>query len=295
MKIINKVKLQEKFIRYDLTIEDTHTFLCSDVVVHNSSAHVSFKDGKLSFFAGGEKHDKFVSIFDQEKLLADFKSCTTLHQLDIVVYGEVYGGKMQGMSASYGKETKFIAFDVKMNDTWLDVEAADRFVQKLGLEFVPYQLITTDVTSLEVARDAMSLVAVRRGMGNDKIMEGVVLRPTIEAKDGRGNRIIAKFKRPEFRERKTVVSLNDPEKQAKLASAKAVAEEFATPMRLTHVLDKLAVDGVRPGIEQMPVILKAMYEDIKIECGDEFDDSREVAKAIGSKTADMVKKIKLNE
>ncbi len=33
---------------------------------------------------------------------------------EVTIYGEGFGGKMQGMSDTYGKELRFVAFDVKI-------------------------------------------------------------------------------------------------------------------------------------------------------------------------------------
>ena len=109
--------------------------------IHGTSAHVAWKDGKIRFFSGGEKHDKFVSLFNEEELITKFQD--TGHY-EIIVYGEAYGGRMQRMAATYGKENKFVAFEVfiKANEhldgAWLDVERAHKFVEYLDLEFVHY-------------------------------------------------------------------------------------------------------------------------------------------------------------
>jgi len=40
--------------------------------IHGTSAHVSWKNGKLSFFSGGVEYLEFVNLFDQEKLTDKF-------------------------------------------------------------------------------------------------------------------------------------------------------------------------------------------------------------------------------
>lgn len=256
--------------------------------VHGTSAHISyFSKTGLHFHSGGEKHDKFVSIFDKDMLLAKFQE---LELTNVTVFGEAYGGKMQGMSRTYGKENKFIAFDVRIDDVWLDVEKAAKFVNKLGLQFVPYQLISTDITALEVARDAYSQVAFMNGMGNDKIMEGIVLRPPFEVTLNNGQRLIAKFKRKEFQERVNEPNVQDPEKLKILEEANKIADEWVTNMRLTHVLDKLSPNGAVLTMNDMPKVLDAMYEDIAIEAKGEIVETKELRKKIGHKTAEMFKK-----
>lgn len=251
--------------------------------IHGTSAHVSWNNGELRFFSGGEKYENFVKLFDAEKLAAIF---TDLGHAQLTVYGEAYGGKQQGMSKTYGTALKFVAFDVKHGDKWLDVESADGVCNTLGLEFVHYKRVPTDIESLDAERDKPSTQAIRNGITEPCISEGVVLRPIYEFTDHRGNRIIAKHKRPEFRERKSIPNV-DPAKRELMDKADSIAEEFVTDMRLTHVLDKM---GNPLEFEAIGAVNKAMYEDILREEGNEFIDSPAVRKAIGAATVKLYKK-----
>ena len=57
-------------------------------------------------------------MFDENFLKEKFKEIG----IDkIIVYGEAYGGKQQGMRATYGDKLKFIVFDVKIYDRFLSV------------------------------------------------------------------------------------------------------------------------------------------------------------------------------
>ena len=255
--------------------------------VHGTSAHIRFKgtveasgavvDGTLSFFSGGASHERFVELFDVPALTAAF---VALGHPAVTVYGEAYGGKEQGMSATYGKSLAFIAFDVDIDGRWLDVPKAVDVVAKLGLEFVPFEEGPTDIAWLDAQRDAPSAVAVRRGIVEPKAREGVVLRPIFEVTLNNGNRVIAKHKGDQFRETKSP-RVVDPEKAAVLSEAGAVAEEWVTEMRLTHVLDKIAANGP----EDIPKVIAAMVEDVMREGVGEIVDSREVRKAIGAAAA----------
>lgn len=253
--------------------------------VHGSSAHISFNDKKLGFFSGGESHERFVSIFNQDFLLSKIKELFPFEDAKCVVFGEVYGAKCQGMRETYGNDLKFIAFDVKIGEKWLNVPDAFDIVSKLELEFVPYKKINTDLTQIDNEKDADSEVAIRRGMGAGKKREGVVLRPLVEFTLNNGERVIAKHRRDEFRETKSPRPVLDPGVQKVLDDAIAVAEEFATPMRLQHVLSKIP----NHSISDMPLIINKMIEDINLEEKDEFVPSKEVNKQISSKTAKMYK------
>ena len=251
--------------------------------VHGTSAHVRWKEGEISFFSGGSKHESFVALFDKDVLRAGFEA---IGQDLVVVYGEAYGGKCQGMSGTYGKALCFTAFEVAIGDSWLVVPAAEAIVvERLGLEFMPYARIPTTLDAINAERDADSVIAARRGMGSGHMREGVVLRPLVELKKSNGSRIVSKHKRDEFRETKTPREV-DPEKMKVLADAQAIADEWVTDMRLAHVLDSLGGDI---GMERTGDVLRAMVEDITRESEGEAEIGKDARKAISRKTAAMFK------
>jgi len=206
-------------------------------------------------------------------------------EIDVTVFGEAFGGKCQGMSSTYGKELKFVVFDVKIDKNWLDVPNAEDVAKKLGLEFVDYVKIKTDLDFINAERDKDSTQAIRNGCGEGKMREGVVLRPLIEVTKNNGSRVIAKHKREEFSETKTRREVN-PEQLKILEDAKAIAEEWVTAQRLGHVLDKL---GNPTEMEKTGEVIKAMIEDILREAKGEIKESKEALQAIGKKTALMYK------
>ncbi len=252
--------------------------------VHGTSTHIRYDEQNgLKFFSGGEKHEKFINIFNQEELLSKFKEKYTNNP--IIVFGEGYGGKCQGMSSTYGPNLKFIAFDVKIGDFWLDVEKAFEFVKFLGLEFVPFKKINTTIEEIDKERDADSLVAINNGMGIGKIREGVVLRPLIELTLNNGSRVICKHKRDEFRETKSPRPIVNPEELQKLNDAQKTADEWVTQNRLLHVLDKIPDHSM----EKMSEILVAMQEDVLREGDKEIVFNIAAKKAINKNTALLYK------
>lgn len=254
--------------------------------VHGTSAHVSWQSDRIEpllFFSGGESHDQFVGLFDRAPLADAFRA---VGHAQVVVFGEAYGGKQQGMSATYGKDLHFIAFDVKVGEAWLSVPDAEQVATALGIEFVPWAKVSTDLAALDAERDRDSIVAERRGVGPGKKREGVVLRPPFEVRLNNGDRLIAKHKRPDFSERATPPKVDDPAKLVVLAAAQAIADEWVTPMRLTHVLDKLpdATD-----MRAVPQVIAAMVADVYREGSGEIVESREATAAIGKRTAALFK------
>lgn len=249
--------------------------------IHGTSAHIRWKGNALHFFSGGAGREQFEALFDAGILTATFAA---MEHSDITVYGEAYGGKQQGQSRRYGPVLRFVVFDVKIGDLWLAVPEAAKVVQHLGLEFVHYRLVDTDLPALDAERDAPSEQARRNGVGDDRPREGIVLRPLIEVRLNNGARVIAKYKRDDERETTRPRKVVDPAAQVVLIQAEEIVEEWVTPMRLDHVLAKLGSDV---GLARMRDVIAAMTEDVLREGAGELEDGREARRAIGSRTATL--------
>ena len=255
--------------------------------IHGTSAHIAWRDNKLSFFSGGEPHERFVSIFDQDFLTEHFTS--KFPDTNVVVYGEAYGGKQQGMSATYGKDLKFIAFDVMINDVFLNVVNAYDVVYYMNLEFVHYTETLCEIDELVDERNKPSVQAIRNGIAEPKMREGIVLRPPVEMQTSNGKRVIAKFKNEEFAEHSKPRKVKDT--TVDYSEANAVADDWVNPMRLTHVIDQLVSsrDNKEYSIEDTGKILQLMVDDIKAESVGEVDVTKDVERAIKTKTAKLFK------
>jgi len=251
--------------------------------IHGTSARISYKSGRVDFFAGGSKHEDFIALFNKDNLLAKFaeiipdgKSCA--------VYGEAYGGKLQGMSQMYGTQLKFVCFEVKIGGTWLNVPDAEDVVKKLGLEFVAYDVVTTDIETLDQCRDADSVQAVRNGMGEGHPREGIVLRPMVEVKKNNGKRIIAKHKASWSSETKTPRKVGVDLKA--VAEAEEIVREWVTLERIKHVVDALTLEK---DVASIGKLIKGMVADIEREGKGEVVMSQRVGKEIGRATAVLFK------
>jgi hypothetical protein len=203
----------------------------------------------------------------------------------VTIVGEVYGGAEQGMSRRYGEVLRFVAFDVAFGSVWLTVLQAHRFATSLYLDFVPYNRVPTTLAALNAERDAPSNQSALNGMSLPQLREGVVLRPLVELTDMRGERIAAKYKPDLERETKTPRKVLDEATLRVLSDAVEIAEEWVTPRRLHHVMQKLG-----------PVFLKdsgrvitAMVEDVRREGEGEFVESPEAISAIGRDTERLLR------
>lgn len=257
--------------------------------IHGTSAHITFEKALLhneyfysiKFSSGGVKHESFKALFNEDILKERFKE---IGVDKMVVYGEAYGGKCQGMSDTYGKDLRFVAFEVRIGGMWLNVLKAQNIVKQLDLDFVSYIELPTDIDELNTERDKPSVQAKRNGILEDKVKEGIVLRPLEEFTKNNGARIIAKHKRSDFRETTTIRTVSQ-EKLKIMAEANAIADEWVTEMRLTHVLDKYP----EADIKQTGSIIASMVEDIKRESEGEVKWSQSANKAISKKCAIMFK------
>lgn len=271
--------------------------------IHGTSAHVAFRTGvasmvdghcdpAVSYFAGGEKHDRFKALFAEHE--ADMLRVFADMGVDqLIVYGEAYGGKCQGMKDTYGPDLRFVAFEVRTGDSWLNVPSAEQVARKLGFDFVHYKRIPATMEAIDEQRDASSVQAFKILGLTDKMREGVVLRPLTEFVMNNGKRVIAKHKRPEFCETQSMREA-DPAKRQMLDEASAIAAEWVTESRLKHVLDAMTAgteDGTSLlGIEDTGKVIQAMMADVAREAAGEFADSKEARKAIGARTAMLFKR-----
>lgn len=248
--------------------------------VHGTSAHIRWdeSEGGIGFFSG-EQQANFEKLFDHKFLTEQMASVSP----KFTVYGEAYGGKVQGMKDTYGPDLRFIAFDVKIGDhTFLSIPDAAGVAASLALEFVPYERTSTDVERLDKLRDAPSVVAAWRGTGENKEREGIVVRPIIELRKNNGERICAKHKGAKFAELASTPRVSSTPMEV-IQEAQKVAEQFVTEMRLTHVLDKLP--GVfEGGLQSIPRVIGAMLEDVLREGKGEFEENSKVKGEISRRT-----------
>ncbi len=205
------------------------------------------------------------------------------------IYGEAYGGKQQGMKDTYGPELRFVAFEVKIDDVWLNVPQACELTCDLGLDFVDWVEIPTTLEAIDEQRDLPSIQARRNGIVEDRPREGVVLRPPFEVTLSNGRRVIAKHKGEAFSER--AVKEVDPSAREKMDAADLVAFEWVTFNRLEHVIDQLIAEREDKTIDIKDTgkVIKLMVEDVAREALGEIEDTPPLRKAIGQRAARLFK------
>ncbi len=126
---------------------------------------------------------------------------------NITLYGEGYGYGIQGkMGIAYQgtldtenfclkdkKGVGFRVFDVVIDDWWLERGNVEDVANKVGFEMVP--ILTHTVKMDEVI--ALCREGFKSELG-DVTAEGVIMRPTIDLYNRKGERVIAKLKHKDF-------------------------------------------------------------------------------------------------
>ena len=261
--------------------------------IHGTSTNICWFETNTSYFSGGVKQARFENLFDDKKMKRLFEKLGHPH---VEVYGEAYGASVLKQSHRYGKELRFVAFEVKIGDAWLAVPDALDVCKQLELPFVSYVKGPATVKFAHMQRDLPSIQAVLNGVEGNQIREGVVIRPMIELTKNNGERICAKHKHPKFEEIATPRKVASPEQLKVLSDAVEVADEWVTPNRLIHVLDKLQPQETLLGVRDTGTVIKAMIADVKKESTKEVVWSNSVSKAIGKRARilfhDSINKLK---
>ena len=119
----------------------------------------------------------------------------------VCLYGEGYGAQtVKGGGKYIADGVDFILFDVWVGDwsgrgLWLQRKDVEDIAKKLMIDVVPFVWSGTLLGAVEIARKGfLSRVADNK----ETPAEGLVLRPAVELRDRRGQRIIAKIKHSDF-------------------------------------------------------------------------------------------------
>jgi ATP-dependent RNA circularization protein (DNA/RNA ligase family) len=132
---------------------------------------------------------RLYEIFDATALYKQFGEALD----DTVLYGEGYGARIQKAGGNYNKDgVDFVLFDVLVGDWWLKREDMENVARNLGLRIIP----VVGQGTLQQAADYCR-VGVTSDWG-DFIAEGLVLKPEVELKSRKGERIITKIKWRDF-------------------------------------------------------------------------------------------------
>lgn len=109
-------------------------------------------------------------------------------EMNVILFGEGYGPKIQKGGGLYRDNVSFILFDVYLSDQnlWLKRDAVEDIAKSFGIDVV-------DIVLTGTLQEAIDFVKTKPkshiGTAN---MEGLVCRPTVELLDRMGRRVIKK-------------------------------------------------------------------------------------------------------
>ncbi|MGH8476764.1 MAG: RNA ligase family protein [Methylococcales bacterium] len=115
-------------------------------------------------------------------------------ETSICLYGEGYGARIQKGGGNYIKDgVSFILFDVTIGNWWMKRDAVEEIAAYFAIRVVPIVGTGTLNDAIELTRKG------QKSQWGDFLSEGIVARPSVELRTRRGDRIITKIKREDFK------------------------------------------------------------------------------------------------
>ena len=112
--------------------------------------------------------------------------------VQVVLYGEGYGARIQKGGGNYSPTAEFILFDVAVGGLFLAREDVTDIADKLAIRVVPEVGRGTLRDAVEIVRNGF------KSTFGSFPAEGLVMRPDVELQTRRGHRVIAKVKHKDF-------------------------------------------------------------------------------------------------
>jgi hypothetical protein len=125
----------------------------------------------------------------------------TEENMDVTVYGEGYGPKIQKGGGLYREDPDFVVFDVRVGRVWLRRSDVEDIAVKLGAEVVP-EYGTFTLREAWYRTWGGDLMPLR---WSDAPVEGMVGVPVVPLLDRQGTRLIVKMKQRDVEDYKRVV------------------------------------------------------------------------------------------
>jgi len=113
---------------------------------------------------------------------------------DVILFGEGYGGKIQGVGKEYRDDVDFILFDVMINGYYQPRVSVEFVATYFNLDVVPIVLTGTIQEGIDYVKTNRKSTIAKNGAE----LEGVVGRPKMEVFDRTGKRLIVKIKYRDF-------------------------------------------------------------------------------------------------
>ena len=186
VKILDIKKISKQKIKYDIETE-TNNFFAGGILVHNSrNVQLSYRN-KNKYFYDNNVYAKMAEKYDLKNKL----------KMGEVVYGEIVG---DGIQHGYGygcrpNETDFYAYDLMMDDKWVNSTDFRINCGARGIPIVPFLFIGP--YSKEIV-DTFTTGASMLCPTGQPIREGCVIKPLEEKINPYVGRLCLKSINPEY-------------------------------------------------------------------------------------------------
>ena len=180
-----------KFLAETVEWQFTEKIDGTNIRVHWDGYRISFAGRTDKAKIPSHLMEKLESIFIRPEVEELFEQ--TFGEKEVILFGEGYGAKIQGVGSQYRQDVGFILFDVMISGNYQSRQNVEKIAECFNLEIVPIVLTGTINQAIDfVKRNPKSTIGTA-------YMEGVVGRPKIELQDRTGKRIIVKIKVNDFR------------------------------------------------------------------------------------------------
>lgn len=161
--------------------------------IDGTNIRIIWKDGHLSFGGKTDAAQIPANLVEWLRTNITERLMSSVFSFNVCLYGEGYGSGIQ-KGGNYSLEQKFILFDVRVDNIWLERHSVIDIANKLDIDHVPHvgYLDLYEVVE-RVKQGFYSMIAEE-----ERLAEGIVARPTCELLNRRGERIITKLKHRDF-------------------------------------------------------------------------------------------------
>ena len=133
--------------------------------------------------------DYLQKIFTKEKMFELFPNT-----LNVILFGEGYGSKIQACGGNYRNGPGFMLFDVYVNGWWLKKSHSESIAEKLQIPFPPFLGYHDEKSIVDLVKSFPN----SRCSDIDQVMEGVICRSEPLMLFRNGKPIIFKLKCKDF-------------------------------------------------------------------------------------------------
>lgn len=260
----------------------------------NFGIHLDNRTGEVKFsrrgdfLEEGENFYGFGGVLKAQLELAIIALGLKFPQMSTIrVYGELFGGKLEGHEAlipenvvnvqkevQYSPNNEFMAFELVLNDMPQSFATVMDVLPNTGIKVVPVIGLAQDIYSaLELPNDDNSIVPSVLGYEGpeENTKEGNVIVPWKSVLYfGNGKRVAIKNKNEKFSEKDTTKKVQKPVDLSEEATATlSLMVTYLTENRLSNVLSKEVADNLtgKDFGRIMGLLIQDAYEDFESDNG----------------------------